>query len=841
MSLPPASGADRPASPDDVVQLYRFVNDREPESEAVIEKSVGIPCGHLAAAFFGTGEFAQRVVRNVEQGNDIWGGQPGPSADQLDWACEILPLSSDGIAGLRAWGDSWPGAYFAILSDPSFRPAGRPSKEGLQFLKGLAAALGAVERVDASLIVGWAMARGPEIGPVLVEVYGDGAFLASGRADRFRRNVQDQFGGDGLVGYEIPLSRQASGARPKRIEVRAAPHGRVLGRGEIHTPPVAAVGLAALTQEIAGVRATLNRLERLLPAVVSGMGRPLADYGDYFEDWYRRPVVIRQGRKGFTILLDGVGRTARALFWAVDAIEAQMTTADRLVLIVDPVLKTAAEDLEARSRGQGNPGVAVHVSETADPGLRAQEARAAHPKTAFVLLIDADTILSGWALAEFDDAFRRSEAVQVLYGDEDGFDSDDGREPPLRRHAAPVLRAGFDRDWLEQTPYVGDVLAFRSAALDRVGLNADCAGLHGCDALLRLGATREAVGHVPSILSTRAGPSVEDAEAWGRCVTRALMTRSADARVEPYVDALGADARGAVRLRYPVGAKRVSVIIPTRDGLDLLKPCIDSILAQREANCAQLELIVIDHESREPETRAYLDSLGASGDLSVTPFKGPFNWALMNNLAADQATGEVLVFLNNDTVVLTRDWLDELASQAMRPEVGAVGCRLLYGDGTIQHAGFVSRGRAPDFLIHDGVGSAGSDGGYLGRHALLHASPVVTGACLAVRKAVFRSLGGFDSANFPLEGNDADFCYRARAAGLSVIYDPYATLYHLESKTRGFSIAGEDRATSLAAQALLRERWEDRFAEDAGFNAHFDRTGRPFERLRPPPSKIFLA
>lgn len=845
MSPPLASGADRPASPNDVVQLYRFVLDREPESEVVIEKALGFTRAELAAAFLATAEFAERVVQTADQGRDIWGASPGPTAKQLDWACKALPLTAEGIAALRAWGDSWPGAYFAVLSDPSCSASVRPTGRVLQFLRGLASARGAVERIDAALVIGWAMARGAEAnsGPVPVEVYGDGVFMAAGRADRFRRNIQDQFGGDGLVGFEIPLPRQGGQIRPVRIEVRAAPQGRVLGRGEIHAVPAAAEGLSALKQEIAAVRATLERLERLLPTVVSGMGRSLADYGDYFEDWYRRPVVIRGCGAGFTILLDGVGRSARALFWAADAIEAQMTASDRLVLIVDPGLAASAEDIAARSRGRGKSNVVVDVSTSRDPGVRANKARRSQSGTPFILLTDSDAVLSGRALAEFASAFARSDEVQALYADEDTFDPEDGRERPSQRHFAPILRPGFDRDLLQQVPYVGTVLAFRSGALDTAGLQKGGGGLHGCEALLRIGATPGAVGHVASVLGTRSGPAANDGDEtiWARCVARDLAERAPQATVQVRDDALGAVVPGAVRVRFPAGDVRVSVMIPTRDRLDLLKPCLDSILAHRPANRCALELIVIDHESREPGTRAYLDPLAAAGDLSILPFKGAFNWALMNNLAADKATGDVLIFLNNDTVVLSPDWLDELASQALRPEVGVVGCRLLYGDGTIQHAGFVSRGHAPDFLIHDGVGVPGSDGGYLGRHALLHASPVVTGACMAIRAPLFRSLGGFDAANLPLEGNDADLCFRARAEGLSVIYDPYATLYHLESKTRGFSVSGEDRAASLAAQALLRERWGDRFGEDAGFNPHFDRTGRPFERLRPPASDFVLA
>nr|WP_303696013.1 glycosyltransferase [Brevundimonas subvibrioides] len=666
--------------------------------------------------------------------------------------------------------------------------------------------------------------------------------MAAGRADRFRRDIQDLFGGDGRVGFEIRLEPRRRQAGPLRIEIRIASTGERIAEGEIHSAPVIATGLSQLRGEIAEVRATLERLERALPAITSGLGRALGDYGDYFEDWGRRPALVHDDDLAVTVVLDAVGASALALDHSARSIQAQLGRRDRLVLLVDKTLTNTAAEIGNSAAWRGQTRTSWMTVESEDGGARLQLALRSEPASDIVILTQADAVLAGDALTLVAEAFARSPELQAVYADEDCLDPDDDSEMDRRRHKAPILRPAYDGDLLLQVPYVGTTLAFRRSIFDAMEPAEGCEGLHGCDLVLRLGDAPGAIGHIASVLVTRAAEPALDPQglAWAECVRREVERRGHAIEILPKSDILGAVVPGAIRLRHDAGPVRVSIIIPTRDRVDLLKPCLDSILRHRADNRAELDLMIIDHESREPETRAYLDGLAKQDDLRVVPFAGAFNWALMNNLAADKATGDVLVFLNNDTVVLSPDWLDELASQALRPEVGAVGCRLLYGDGTIQHAGFISRGRAPDFLIHDGVGVAGSDGGYLGRHALVHASPVVTGACMAVRTGVFRALGGFDSANFPLEGNDADLCYRARAEGLSVIYDPYATLYHLESKTRGFSVSGEDRTASLAAQALLRQRWGERFGEDAGFNPHFDRTGRPFDRLRPPPGDIFL-
>lgn len=842
----PRSPAPLKSNAADVRAFYKLANDRDPESASVVAGFKGLGVDDLVRIFFGSQEFEGRLLPALRAGHGIWEEGERPDGKLVAWAARTLPLTSDGAKRVAQSGWSWPALYLAILRDNQFQktlgPASVLEPLALATLERLCGVEGSLEYADREWVRGWARSRAPNVGPLRVEIWIDGTFCVAGVADGFRRVIQDLRGGDGLVGFEIRMPPRARFDRPvERVEARAGPERTLIGSLERSHGALETARVREIHSELAAIRVVLERLESQLPALLSQEGHSLPDYADYFDSWYRDTVLSRSDATRFSIWIDAGPASDRELQDALTSLLPQLRGGDHLVLAVGSHQASFAQDIANRARLLSEGKVALIVSDAEDAAARLADASTTLPATDVLLLTDGRSIVSGGALAAIAKTMSERAYMQALYFDEDALDPLDQAEPRDRRHVNPVLRPGYDFDLLLQTPYAGRTLAVRSVTADRLGLREGCGGEHVSDLLLRLGGMPAAVGHLPRVLVTRQAPAETDAGAWGACVKRVLSELDPPAgQVESHEDILGARVPGAVRIRAPLAPDvRVSVIIPTRDGLDLLRHCIESILEHQPSNRCGLDLIVIDHESRDPETLAYLASLASLGLATVVPYQGVFNWALMNNLAAAEATGDVLLFLNNDTVVVSPDWLDEMASQALRPEVGVVGCRLIYADGTIQHAGFLARGRAPDFLIHDGVGIPGSDGGYLGRHALLHASPVVTGACMAMRTSLFRSLGGFDAANFPLEGNDADLCFRVRAEGLSVVYDPYATLYHLESKSRGFSKDGEDRAASLAAQALLRDRWGERFGEDAGFNPHFDRTGRPFDRLRPPPSDSF--
>lgn len=827
----------------DIVNLYRLAIGRDPESEETIQRAREFAMAQLVPTYFGAAEFNDRIVAPLAEGRSPWPIAEGPGGALVDWAASRLPLSPAGRRAVAQSAARWPTLFHTLLTDSVFAAAAGDlpvlAPPILEALARLVRVEGQVERIDAASIAGWAIAARPEDGPVRIEIWIDGSPVASGVADQFRRTRQDSLGGDGRVGFDIALAPEAlAGLGEALVEVRAGPERAIIGVGRLGRRGPDTSRLEQLSNEVAALRRQLDRLEAALPVVVSEAGSDLADYARYYETWYRNADFARPVGAATSILvvLDGWGREVAAIQRSCRALVGQLMEADRLLILADRPSTVAVEDVVARARWISEGDIHVLASSTADAGKRVRDALAAHTSGDIVLLTDADVILHPACLSLVVDRMGRDAVLQALYLDEDAVDAEGPLDPTLRRHVDPVLRPGPDRDLLLQTPYCGTTLAFRRTTLDRIGLKPGCDGLHACDALLRLEALPGSIGHVPAIMTTRVVPAIApDPLAWRKCVERELTRVKSDALVEAHRDCLAAVVPGALKIRHPVPAITASIVIPTRDGLDLLRPCIDSILAHRGANTVALDLIVIDHESREPATLDYLRSLSEQGLATVLPFEGAFNWALMNNRAAAEARGELLVFLNNDTVVLAPDWLDALAAQAMRPDVGVVGARLIYGDGTIQHAGFLARDSAPDFLIHDGVGLPGSDGGYLARNALVHATPAVTGACMAVSAEVFRRLGGFDAAELPVEGNDVDLCFRAQAAGLSVIYEPAATLYHLESKSRGFAFTGPEREVSKAASALVRERWGDRFGHDPGFNPHFDRVARPFTRLRPPP------
>jgi GT2 family glycosyltransferase len=274
----------------------------------------------------------------------------------------------------------------------------------------------------------------------------------------------------------------------------------------------------------------------------------------------------------------------------------------------------------------------------------------------------------------------------------------------------------------------------------------------------------------------------------------------------------------------------VSIIIPTKDHPELLGPCLLSLSVSMSDYAGDVEVVVVDNGTTDAIALALMTTLVDTGVIRLARYPGPFNWSALNNRAAAEVAGEVLVFLNNDIVALGVGWLSELISQALRPEVGAVGARLLFGDRSIQHAGVVVG--VAGATRHEGVGTAVSDDGYLGRAKLQRRTSALTGACLATRREVFEKLGGFDEAAFKIFFNDTDYCMRVRAAGLALVYSPVATLLHFESA----SVSGVASPTdgTVNELAVFRDRWREALRYDPYYNAHFDRAARPFAYLAAP-------
>lgn len=264
------------------------------------------------------------------------------------------------------------------------------------------------------------------------------------------------------------------------------------------------------------------------------------------------------------------------------------------------------------------------------------------------------------------------------------------------------------------------------------------------------------------------------------------------------------DYPALLRAHWPLPAElpRVSLIVPTRDQYKLLHTCIEGLL--NDTDFEDLEIIVVDNQSSDPQTIRYLSELNTRG-VKVLPHPHPFNYSTINNRAAKLATGELIGLVNNDIEVIDSGWLKELVSQAMRPGVGAVGAKLLWPNKMVQHGGVVVG--VNGLAAHSGNALDQRDAGYLGMNQLTRRQSAVTAACLLLRKTVFDTLRGLDERAFPVAFNDVDFCLRIEELGLHNIWTASALLIHAESASRGKDVSPEKMARAQREQQIFKRRW----------------------------------
>ncbi|GJD77758.1 glycosyltransferase family 2 protein [Methylobacterium gregans] len=400
---------------------------------------------------------------------------------------------------------------------------------------------------------------------------------------------------------------------------------------------------------------------------------------------------------------------------------------------------------------------------------------------AALCLLEPGDVLAPDALASLAAALG---PASLAYADEVGAD---GR-PRLKPDWSPdfALAAGYlGRPWLAVPARLGRVLDARLGDPADLALRLDIAVAAGAGA----------VRHLPRVLARTEARLVA-----GTARRTALLGALA---------AAGSPAGVALRdgvpdLVWPLPepAPRASIVIPSRDRLDLIAQVCRGVL--QETAYPAIELIVVDNGSTDPAVLAHYEMLRADPRVTILSDPEPFNFSRLVNRGVAAATGSVVVLLNNDIAVLEPGWLDALMRQACRPDVGAVGAKLLYGDGRLQHGGVVVGlgGRAGHILRR----RPGDTAGHLGQMRVAHEVSAVTAACLAVRRDLYVRVGGFDAETFPVDFNDVDFCLRLRREGLRVIWTPAARLAHLESVSRGPSV-GPARARFEAEAARFAERW----------------------------------
>lgn len=422
----------------------------------------------------------------------------------------------------------------------------------------------------------------------------------------------------------------------------------------------------------------------------------------------------------------------------------------------------------------------------------------------FVLHLQPGDRLVRHALAEFAIAAQAEPAALVLFADEDAQMIGGARR-------SPWLKTEFDPDLLLQQPALGRAVAYDTGLLARHGL----LSLRGH--ALMVAATRAALAeagpgairHIPGILLHRAAGRMpawrEGLDVAG--VSRILAEAGERVRLEP-----PRGRRPVPRATWPLPdpAPQVTIIIPTRNGLALMEACLEGLL--KRTDYPAFDIIVCDNDSDDPALLARFEEWSRDPRFRVLPCPGPFNYSVINNRAAREAKGEILLLLNNDTEIRHPDWLREMVSHAVRPEIGAVGARLLFPSLRVQHAGTVLglAGLAGHDMLHTPQKSHGP----YDLLCLTRRVSAVTAACLAVRREAFLAVGGFDEEGLRVAYNDVDLCLKLRAAGLSNLVTPHAELLHKESATRGDDMSPTHKARWLTERATMRARWGDALVTD---------------------------
>ena len=425
----------------------------------------------------------------------------------------------------------------------------------------------------------------------------------------------------------------------------------------------------------------------------------------------------------------------------------------------------------------------------------------------YVIPIRAGDVLSELALFRIAEALQKDRSAAILYGDQDELS-------PRGHRQRPWFKPRWNGEMFLALDYLSGAVAIEKSLAARTRLKAGMIPSRELDLAL-LKATDDAGGHiihVPHIL-LHAQPRGDTGSA--------ERTNAVAEHVGPLGATCSTGPFGTSKISWPLPPTRptVSIIIPTKDKVELLRPCVDSVL--KMTRYSPFEIIIVDNGSIRPETLAYLDHVGRNAAVRVISYDAPYNFSAINNFAARHAAGEFLCLLNNDTEVVEPEWLTEMMRYAVRPEVGAVGAKLLYEDGTIQHAGVVigigeAAGHAHRFAPND------QPGHFKQPHVAQYVS-AVTAACLVVKKEKYEAVGGLDEQDLAVAFNDVDLCLKLQSAGWKNVYVPHAVLLHHESKSRGSDFAPDRIEQYRRELETLQQRWGTKTYQDPLHNPNLDR------------------
>lgn len=841
---------------EDVFNGYRLFLGRHPSSLPELTAVTNATFPEFLSHYLMRGEFLNNVIDRL--GGDavlphiVLAAEPDEALAR--WTFARLPLSDDTKSQLTT-SRSWRFWLLSILRDATFR-ASLPAEVGDWLGRsGLAGRLSAIELAPtrqligeashsgAGTILGWCANARDFSERVVLELSLGGRFIGAVRCEHFVPGLGERIGGAGEHGFsfEIPSAYAELAARGAMLRICDA-HSKAPFGGEIYIKtnlPAALDELGRMLAAINSVKDLLAKMERQLPHTLRHISPPLSAYGNLKAQGLlacHHVTAEPETAINVNVVVWESALNPLPLRHLLSSLKSQSHTRWTLtVLATDTAL---GDEIHALLRPLMADSKAMIAPPDALPRLIA-----GHPHIAGIgahLIVGCAGTLRPDALAVFLAAMERG---SVAYSDHDlTIDARNG-------HAAqsvPVFKPDFDPVLLLAYDYLGPIVMAAPEVLLKAFAITDGAPpscLH--DLMLRLVdcVPVDRIQHIASMLYSlhqsadlhsidslprllRGSPAA--VEAWaGR------RNLSVQAHPTPLISDLGEGSNGQILVEACLveiqtsAPPSVSVIVPTRNAPILLRNCLDSLLRTRDAYPGKMQILVIDHENEDPDSVSLIAAMQTQRDVDVLPYRGPFNWAQMNNLAAVEATGEVLVFLNDDTMAADHAWLSRAVATLSLPGVGVVGARLLYGDGSIQHAGVVTS--VEQGAVHEAIGVPGTEGGYLGRNLVLRSAAAVTGACLITSRAAFEKVGGYDPT-WPINWNDIIYCLAARKAGWRVVYDPAVCLYHHESKTRGYQFGQAAQDVLQNDLHTLRREWGN-YLNDPFHNPAFNRISLPFTRM----------
>lgn len=468
-----------------------------------------------------------------------------------------------------------------------------------------------------------------------------------------------------------------------------------------------------------------------------------------------------------------------------------------------------------------------HVVETSNSALQLATGE-------FIALLDHDDELTEHALYKIAEELNSYPNAVLIYSDEDKID-----EHGIR--CEPYFKSDWNPDLFYSHNFINHLGVYRRSVVNEIGaFRKGYEGSQDYDLALRVieVIAPEQIRHIPHILyHWRFLPeSVSNSTAYTceGAARKAIQSHLERQKVVGAQVVQNPFLPNFHRVIYPLPKVQplVSIIVPTKDKVDVLKCCVESVLKKTEY--PNYELIIVDNQSQKQETHDYFEQLKHHQKVKIISYNKPFNYSKVNNFAVEHTHGEILLFLNNDTEVIVSSWLTEMVSQAIRSEIGIVGAKLYYPDDTIQHGGVI--GGFGSVAGHIFCRWPRKKHGYMGKDSLTQNFLAVTAACIAMRRSVFEELNGFEENTLAVAFNDVDLCLRAYKKGYRILWSPFAELYHYESLTRGRAQTQEEKNQEKKEINYMVKHWGDLLQKDPFYNPNLSLTC-PHYSLAVPPRK----